>query len=262
MEPNFSFKELYDVVFRFTCPVSIGGRDYEEGEVALRFDKIQIAGLQEVKERTSANGGFDNRPHVFWETTKELDLSFSQGVFSKKHLAFLSNSQFNSNVKGCYISRIEEKESDVNGIITLDFPPAKNLFIYNKETGERIRNFTTTSSDFREKKLSESFLEVIVEYQYEYKNSDVLLVGRRFLPNFLEVEGKTKIKEEGTGRITTGLIKIPHFRLESDLYFNLGQQANPVVAKFSGFGCPVGERHSSYVSEFYFLNNDIDADIN
>jgi len=42
-----------------------------------RFDKIQIAGLNEVKDYVAARGGFDNRAHVFWETTRELNLTFS-----------------------------------------------------------------------------------------------------------------------------------------------------------------------------------------
>jgi len=41
----------------------------------------------------AARGGFDNRGHVFWETTKELRLNFSQGVFSKMQFGLLNNAK-------------------------------------------------------------------------------------------------------------------------------------------------------------------------
>jgi hypothetical protein len=31
----------------------------------------------------SANGGWDNRTRIYWETTKEVKINFTQGVFSK-----------------------------------------------------------------------------------------------------------------------------------------------------------------------------------
>ena len=53
------------------------GKKIEEDEIILAFDKIQIGGFQELKDRVSARGGFDNREWVSWETTKELPLSFT-----------------------------------------------------------------------------------------------------------------------------------------------------------------------------------------
>jgi hypothetical protein len=38
--------------------------------------------LNELKNYVVARGGYDNRGLVYWETTKELRLTFSQGVFS------------------------------------------------------------------------------------------------------------------------------------------------------------------------------------
>ena len=93
MENLMGMKELYDVVLKATYPIEMGKRVIEEGEVILAFDKIQIAGLNEVKNYVAAQGGFDNRELVTWETTKELPLNFSQGVFSKNQLALLSNSK-------------------------------------------------------------------------------------------------------------------------------------------------------------------------
>ncbi|MBQ4122227.1 hypothetical protein IJD44_00660 [bacterium] len=70
-------KELYDVVIKSTYPIEMGNRKIEENEVIAAFDNIQIGGLQEIKLRTDARGGFDNRSWVYWETTKEMPLSFT-----------------------------------------------------------------------------------------------------------------------------------------------------------------------------------------
>ena len=86
-------KELYGVTLKSTYPIELGNRKIEAGEVLLAFDNIQIGGLQELKERVAARGGFDNRAHVNWETTKEVPLSFTQGIFSVEHLSLISNSR-------------------------------------------------------------------------------------------------------------------------------------------------------------------------
>lgn len=80
---EFSFKELEQCYLKATYPIEIGNRIIEAKEVLAKFDKIQIAGLDEMKRWVSANGGFDNRPHVFWEATKEIDLSFLRGYSQK-----------------------------------------------------------------------------------------------------------------------------------------------------------------------------------
>jgi len=59
----------------------------------------------------------------------------------------------------------------------------------------------------------------------------------------------------------TGIIKIPKLKLMSDLSIKLGIQASPVVGTFKAVGIPVGSGRSSYVSEFCFLEDDIDSDL-
>lgn len=73
---DFNFKELYEVSLKATYPIEVGGKKIEVGETIASFDRIQIANLQEIKQSTAARGGFDNRGHVFWETTKEVKINF------------------------------------------------------------------------------------------------------------------------------------------------------------------------------------------
>ena len=86
-------QELYFVQLKSTYPIEIKGVQYAAGEVVAAFDKIQIANFQEIKNTASANGGWNNQAHIFWESTKEIKISFTQGVFSKRQFALLSNAK-------------------------------------------------------------------------------------------------------------------------------------------------------------------------
>ena len=90
---EFGLKEIYDLTLKATYPIEMAGRKFEPGEVIARFDKIQLANFKEITNRVSANGGFDNRAHVIWEDPKEIQLSFTQGIFSSIQFALLSNSR-------------------------------------------------------------------------------------------------------------------------------------------------------------------------
>ena len=81
MEKFGSFKERYDVNLKATYNIEIGDRVYVPGEVITRFDKIQVAGLQENIRRVKATGGYENRTLVVWESLRDINLSFVQGVF-------------------------------------------------------------------------------------------------------------------------------------------------------------------------------------
>lgn len=257
----FSFKELYECFLKITYPLEVAGRQYEVGEVIAKFDKIQIAGLQELSRLATANGGFDNRAHVFWQETKEIALNFSQGVFSKLHFALLSNSRLLNIATGniILVSKEEEKESSELGVISLSEIPKQNLFVYNKDTGEKL---TYSVTGDKELTITTGFTTVIVDYEYEYDNGgQVVKIGQSLIPGYLTLEGKTRVKDDNTGQTVTGIIKIPKLKLMSDLSMRLGSQAQPVGANFSAVGVPVGSRGNTYVSEFYFLNNDIDSDL-
>jgi hypothetical protein len=88
---EINFKELYEVSLKATYPIEVGGNSIEVGETIASFDKIQIANFQEIKELASTRGGYNNMALIIWETTKEVKISFTQGVFSKRQFALLSN---------------------------------------------------------------------------------------------------------------------------------------------------------------------------
>ena len=116
---EFGIKELYDVSLKATYPIEIGGRQIEEGETICFFDNIQISNFQEIKSYVTAHGGFDDRAHVWWETTKEINFIMERGIFSKTQFALLSNSKLvNIAPEEKIIVPIrEELETNDNGIL-------------------------------------------------------------------------------------------------------------------------------------------------
>ena len=238
MENLMGMKELYDVVLKATYPIEMGKRVIEEGEVILAFDNIQIAGLNEVKNYVAAQGGFDNRELVTWETTKELPLNFSQGVI--------------------LITHREHHESDENGKIELKQVPVGKAFVYNEETGEKLDH---TLSE-QEITISEPFVNVYITYESEYKNGgSVIKMGNRLFRGYLKLQAKTRLKEDTNGRTVTGIFEIPKLKLMSDLSIRLGRNVDPATVTFKAVGVPTGGRGTSYVCNLYSLNDDIDSDI-
>lgn len=255
-----SFKSLEDVYLKTTQNIEVGNKSFKEGEIIAVFDKIQISGLTEFKDYIAARGGFDNRGHVFWETTKELKLNFSQGVFSKMQFGLLNNAKIiDINEDEPYlITKIEELESNEYGYIATSEEAVGQFFIYNKETGEKLEGYKIGTR----LKIDDAYQNVIVHYQYNYIGGvTVAKIGQKFINGFLELEGKTRVKDDTSGLITTGIIKIPKLKLMSGLSMRLGTQANPVVGNFTAVGVPVESRYNSYVMEIGFLNNDIDSDM-
>lgn len=259
----FSFKELYQVVLKATYPMKINGREIEIGEIITEFDKIQLSNFNEIKSRVQSTGGFDNRSLVTWESTKEVELNFSQGVFSKLQFGLLSNSQlleYKEDVDYIPITVRLERISDENGLIDLDEtkPYFQNLFVYDKKTGEKYKDVEIVSNT--QINIKQDSKEVIVDYQYKFINGATnIIIGRSLIEGFVSFEGKTKIKDDITGETRTGIIQIPKLKLVSDLSMRLGQDANPIVANFKAVGYPIGTKANKKVMEIFFLNEEIDS---
>ena len=148
MENGLNFKELYSVSLKATLPIEVGGNSIEPGETIASFDKIQIANFQEIKSVVSANGGFDNRGLVFWESTKEIKINFAQGVFSKTQLALMTNSKLIENMgkEIIPINAREEFESDEAGKIDIGCTLRDPVFVYDKATGKKMTGWTRTDN--------------------------------------------------------------------------------------------------------------------
>ena len=255
-----SFKVLENVHLKATYDIEANGVRFKAGESIAVFDKIQLSNFNEIKEYVAARGGFDNRGQVFWETTRAIQFTFTQGVFSKTQFGLLNNAKVLAIDEGdpLLITYDDEIESDEIGILRPTKTPVDQIFVYDKESGERL-DVEPSGIHF---KIDEPYKDVIMRYRYNYEDgASVAKIGQQFLQGFLELEGRTRIKDDTSGLITTGIIKIPKLKLMSGLSMKLGAQASPVVGNFRADGVPVDSRRNSYVMELYFLDRDIDSDM-
>ena len=262
MEHEFSMKELYDVFLKTTYPIEISGRRYAAGEVLCVFDKIKIANFNEIKTRATAHGGLGDRDYVFWENTKGIDVSMSQGVFNSLQFALLSNAKMIYQKRGeeIKISKREETESDELGNITFSEEPVGEFFVYEKNTGEKITSYRVV--DGKSILIDKPYVSVILDYKYVYGGgAKVLMVGRSMIDGFLSLEGKTRVKDDNSGKTRTGILEIPKLKLMSDLSMRLGESANPVGVNFSFRALPDDKGPTAKVMNLYFLNDDIDSDM-
>ena len=261
MTNELGFKELYEVSLKSTSNIEVNGVQIEPGETVASFARIQIANFQEIKNIASANGGWDNRAHIYWETTKEIKINFTQGVFSKTQLALMSNCQLveNEGEQVIPINVRQEYESDDRGKIVIGRTLREPIFVYDKNTGKKITGWTATTDSIL---LNEAYKSVVVDYWYDYDNGCVTMtVGRPLTRGYLSLTGKMKVKDGVTGKVTTGIITIPKLRLMSDLSMRVGSDAIPQVGRLDAVAVPEGVRGQQKVMELTFLNDDIDADM-
>ena len=261
LDLGVGFKELYEVQLKATYPIEIGQKLVEKGEVIAYFDKIQLANFSEIKNRASAKGGVGNSSLVFWEDTKEVQLNFVQGVFSKSQFALMNNLSLihNSISESLLIDKREILETNEAGEAILNKKPVGKIFVYDLKNNNKLGTFDLQGNSII---IDKPFLNVVVDYQYEYSGSSVTLqVGRPLIEGFLSLTGKMKVKDDITGQVRTGIIKIPKLKLMSDLSMRLGKDAIPLVGKLSAVALPEGGKGSAKVMEIIFLDDDVDSDM-
>ena len=263
MNTEFGLKELYDLTLKATYPIEMEGRRFEAGEVIARFDKIQIANFRELTSRVSANGGQGNPALVVWEDPKEIQLTFTQGIFSKRQFALLSNANLIKTApeSKIFVSAHFVGESDEEGKIQLDKEKVSNVFVYNAKTFDKI-NPISIDLEKGVIVIDQVYCDVEVDFQYEYVNNVTIMnIGQKLIKGFLLLEGKTRVKDDITGKTHTAILRIPRLKLVSDLSMRLGREASPLLANFSAIGYPTEYGRDKKVMELLFLSDDIDAEM-
>ena len=262
MDKEFGMQELYFVQLKSTYPIEIKGIEFAAGEVIAAFDSIQIANFKDIHKEIAAQGGYQNKKLVIWNRTEGVDLIFTQGVFSKVQFNLMNNMRAISleDTQRIRIAQRDELETDDEGKITLTHTPIDSwIFVYNKETGEKL----TGLSMIDEKTLQTSLVykDVVVDYEYGYDNGiDVSFIGEDIFEGYVTLEGRTRIKDDITGETHTAIIYIPKLKITSDFNLTLGQNAQPIVGKFTATALSVGGAKHSKALEIYFLDEDIDRD--
>lgn len=137
---EFGLKELYQVIIRATYPIEVSGKVLAPGEAIAVFDKIQIANVQEIKSSVAARGGWDSRGLVFWDSTREVRISFTQGIFSKTQLSLMTAAKLINSAPEQHLTltKREMVESDENGVLVLSNSAVDPIFVYNVTTGDKL----------------------------------------------------------------------------------------------------------------------------
>lgn len=251
-------KEIYNCILKSTYEIEVNGKKIKPGEPILVFDKIQMANFDEVKKRVDASGGYQNVPLISWESTKEVAIRLTQGVLSTVHFAFLGNSNIEK-TENIEVPKEEfKKEIDENKEIQLQRVPSGNLFVYDYDTGlgldyeltGKVLSFPTGTP----------YQEVNIYYDFIAEKATMINVGRNLLNGYLTLQGKTRLKDDRTGKVVTGVLKFPKIKLMSDFSIRLGEDVPPNIGVFSMSALPVGVKGSEKVMDFIILKDDIDAD--
>ena len=263
MNSEFGLKELYELTLKTTYPIELDGRVFEPGEVIARFDKIQISNFREITSRTQTSGGQGNGSHVIWENPKEVQISFSQGIFSKRQFALLSNAKLLQVAPTAKIllSAHYSGESDETGKIQIDSKEITNVFVYDAKTFEKI-NPIILDLEKGAVIIGDKYRDVEVDYQYYHDNGCTdMILGQKLIRGFLQLEGKSRVKDDITGKTHTVLLQIPRLKLVSDLSMRLGREAGPLLANFAAVAYPESSGREKKIMELLFLNDDIDAEM-
>ena len=263
MNNEFGLKELYDLTLKTTYPIEMEDYVFEAGEVIARFDKIQIANFREITSRVSAKGGQSNTARVIWEDSQEIQLNFAQGVFSKRQFALLSNANLIKSAPSDTIILPSHfsGESDEKGKIQLGKNNVQKVFVYDAETGQKIYpNLSWIDKGIIE--IPGKYRSVEIDYEFPYENNyTILTIGQKLIQGFLRLEGKSRVKDDITGKTHTVLLRIPRLKLVSDLSMRLGREAGPLLANFSAIAYPESLGRDRKIMEMVFLSDDIDAEM-
>lgn len=251
--------------------------------------------MDEQKRTVQARGGLHNVPLINWEIDREVQFGISNGVLSPKSWALLSNSKLaNPKTKSvqctekldiiehgeyCYVDlkycpncvdRLGAQPNPCNQPLPMGrvpelmlkpLPPSKTkwIFIYDNETGERIRDFQIINTRIF---FQQFHRQVTVDYTFNYEDRiQVIEVGNRLLNGFLRLDGKVSVKDEKNGRVTTGILEMPKIKLSSKLSLRLGKNYDSsVVSDFYFTAYPddsMGRKESAPAAMISFLDTEL-----
>ena len=298
MDRFSGMKELYDVSLRLNAPLEIGNKKYDINESILNFKTAEIAQIDEAKKNVQARGGYHNNPLVNWEIDKEMSFAISNGVLSPTSWSLLSNSklkepviksvQYNEELhvieegEYCYVD-LKYYPNSCNQLMGIQpnpelepmpmgrrpelmlkpLPPSKTkwIFVYDIETGKRIRDFEIYRNRIY---FKENIRRVEIDYTFNYEDKiRTIEVGNRLLNGFLRLTGKMSVKDEKSGEVTTAILEMPKIKLSSSLSMRLGKNyEQSSVSDFFFVGYPDESRRREEQSLAYvtFLDKELTGD--
>ena len=284
----FGIKELYEVVLRAKTPMQFGSRYVEEEEPVLYFENIKLAQLSERNNPVMARGGWENMPHVIWDSRSEVQFQMIQGVLSSAGMGILlsANVTVPTEEDKIYVHRREgPREIGEDRRFYLDEWPVESnirksfIFEYSRDSvqkkiyGKRDQSIVDPFDDTAKKpciilyddkechNLADTSKEYIVDYYYEYKDDALIYtIYKERFNGLFSLEGKFYSKDENEGYNYTNIIYMPKVRIVSDINLRLGERADPTVSTFNIIGLPDNSNMSkrNMIVEITRLGVDLD----
>jgi hypothetical protein len=138
------------------------------------------------------------------------------------------------------VNKREVVETDENGIAYTKYEVASGLYVYDYKTGKKLPGIRAYQNAVH---IGEAYKQYIVDYNFDYREkASILTVGHSLTNGYLSLSGKTRVKDEITGQVKTGILNIPKLKLMSDLSIRLGSDAIPQIGYLDAVAVPEGVR--------------------
>ena len=246
----YGIREFYDVIFTADYDIKMGNKTIPAGEILMAFPEVPKVQLQEIRSKVDAEGGQGNRARVSWDETRGMLINFSQGVASKRQIAFLANSK-PQETEEVLVPELEALYSDDFGIVTLKHTPVQSVTVYGEDNEKEIFIAENRTVNGLEPNTYYNF-----HYQRKVSEASSVKIGNRWITGYLHMTAKAKMKDKQTGKIETLLIDLPKVQLLSDLNVMLGSGNDVASLNFSMIAHPVGKRNETNVGRFIFLGGE------
>ena len=191
--PRYGVQDLRQAVLKATNPMVIYGQKYEPDDVILYFNSIQNVAFQEILNTADARGGFDNRAHVHWETTREINGMLEMGIISQLTMGVMNRALLKKEIKPKMIDQLEESKSNTLAQVELRHKPADptKVKVYQVINGTVIRKKLDYTINGTTLQLEIADINVLVDYQFQYLGtSQIVDIGHKDLDGYLKFVGK------------------------------------------------------------------------
>lgn len=250
LQTTYAAKEVTDLVLSPNFDIQVGDTTISAGEPLVVFSSIQSLNINELRDVVSSKGGYMNRARVTWDTTKEISLEFSQGIFSQIHFALLANGKVGEN-EPVLVPKLEKLNADEEGLVTLMKEPVGTVFCY--ANGQPTLKLTGQGQTL----TLEPFTYYQIYYEFAEEMATVIDLGKRGIKGFLTLTAKVQLKDEATGENSTMLLKLPKVELRTSLSARLGSDNPAMIARFALTAHPTGPRYDEFVGHVYFLDEEV-----
>lgn len=253
-------KEFYKLRLKAIQPITIKDRTIQPGETIVFFDTVLALGMEGIVAPRVARGGQGNSAEIIWDDISEIMIQFSKGTLNKESFSVMANSCYYKSdaTESIEITETEFAESDEDCLIELKYDPV-TAFVRERDSGKAL-SFVKNGEKTLE--IENPYVDVIVDYTFLYSKTKTCYdIGQELYRSFVELESRVRLKDDETGLTTTGIIKIPKFKVMSDLSVAVGIASSPVVGNFGGIAYRTGRGGDARIATIQLLNEDIDTEI-